>query len=112
MNQGRVHLASAGFCAHFRVVLQWVGVQIMQIGLPWARSAMAHYEPEDDPTPKVDEELDEVAGRCPKCHSTEVVFVGRTSELADAKDESSQKFEWSCDSCGHHWVDDGVEKEE
>ncbi len=89
-----------------------VGVQIMQIGMPWARSAMSHYEPEDDPTPKVEEELDEVAVRCPKCHSTEVVFVGRTSELADAKDESSQKFEWSCDSCGHHWVDDGVEKEE
>ena len=88
-----------------------VGVQIMQIGVPWARSAMQHYEPEDDKTPKVDEELDEVSVRCPKCHSTEVVFVGRTSELADAKDASSQKFEWSCDSCGHHWVDDGIEKE-
>jgi len=89
-----------------------VSVQIMQIGMPWARSAMQHYDPEDDPTPKADEELDEVSVRCPKCRSTEVVFEGRTSELADAKDESSQEFEWSCDSCGHHWVDDGVEKEE
>ncbi len=89
-----------------------VGVQIMQIGLPWAGPAMRHYEPEDDPTPKVDEELDEVSVRCPKCHSTEVVFVGRTSELTDAEDESSQQFEWCCGSCGHHWVDDGVEKEE
>src|SRR5271169_16245 len=89
-----------------------VSVQIMQIGMPWARSAMQHYDPEEDPTPKADEELDEVSVRCPKCRSTEVVFEGRTSELADAKDESSQEFEWSCDSCGHHWVDDGVEKEE
>jgi DNA-directed RNA polymerase subunit M/transcription elongation factor TFIIS len=88
-----------------------VSVQVMQIGVPWARSAMQRYAPEDDPTPKVDEELDEVAVHCPKCHSTEVVFEGRTSELADAKDGSSQKFEWSCDSCGHHWVDDGIEKE-
>jgi DNA-directed RNA polymerase subunit M/transcription elongation factor TFIIS len=89
-----------------------VGVQIMQIGLPWAGPAMQHYEPEDDPTPKESEELDELSVRCPKCHSTEVVFEGRTSELANPRDESSQKFEWTCDSCGHHWVDDGVEKEE
>jgi len=47
-----------------------VGVQIMQIGMPWARQAMAHYGPEDDPTPKEIEELDEVAVRCPKCHGS------------------------------------------
>ncbi len=29
-----------------------VGVEVMQIGLPWAGPAMQHYEPEDDPTPK------------------------------------------------------------
>jgi DNA-directed RNA polymerase subunit M/transcription elongation factor TFIIS len=89
-----------------------VGVQIMQIGLPWARPAMRRYEPEDDPTPKEKQELDELVVRCPKCHSDEVVFEGRTSELANVRDESSQKFEWTCDSCGHHWEDDGVEKEE
>jgi DNA-directed RNA polymerase subunit M/transcription elongation factor TFIIS len=89
-----------------------VGVQIMQIGIPWARQAMQRYAPEDDPAPKETPELDEVLVRCPKCHSDEVVFEGRTSELANARDESSQKFEWTCDSCGHHWEDDGVEKEE
>jgi DNA-directed RNA polymerase subunit M/transcription elongation factor TFIIS len=89
-----------------------VGVQIMQVGLPWAGPAMRRYEPEDDPAPKENPELDEVVVRCPKCHSDEVVFEGRTSELANVRDESSQKFEWACDSCGHHWEDDGVEKEE
>jgi len=89
-----------------------VSVQIMQVGLPWARQAMQRYEPEDDPTPKETPELDEIVVRCPKCHSDEVVFEGRTSELANVRDESSQKFEWACDSCGHHWEDDGVEKEE
>jgi len=89
-----------------------VGVQIMQIGLPWAGPAMRHYEPEDDPTPKEKEELDEVAVRCPRCHSTEVVFEGGTSTLVVATDDSSQKYKWTCDSCGHQWEDDGVAKEE
>ncbi len=89
-----------------------VGVQIMQIGLPWARSAMQRYEPEDDPTPKESEELEELAVRCPKCHSEEVVFEGRTSEPAIAKDEPSERFKWTCDACRHHWEDDGVAKEE
>ncbi len=89
-----------------------VSVQIMQVGMPWARQAMQRYEPEDDPAPKENPELDEIVVRCPKCHSDEVVFEGRTSELANVRDESSQKFEWACDSCGNHWEDDGVEKEE
>ena len=89
-----------------------VGVQIMQIGLPWARQPMRHYEPEDDPTPKVNEELDEILVRCPKCHCTEVVFEGRAPEPGKAMDESSREFKWTCDSCGHQWEDDGVAKEE
>ena len=89
-----------------------VGVQIMQIGLAWAGPAMQHYEPEDDPTPKEKEELDELPVHCPKCHSTEVVFEGLTSPPAIASNESSQKYKWTCDSCGHQWEDDGVAKEE
>ena len=48
-----------------------------RFALGWA--AMQHYKPEDDPTPKETAELEEVAVRCPKCHSEEVVFEGRTS---------------------------------
>jgi hypothetical protein len=89
-----------------------VGVEIMQIGLPWAGPAMQHYEPEDDPTPKETEELDELPVRCPKGRSTEVVFEGLDSAPAMATDESSQKYKWTCDSCGHQWEDDGVAKKE
>jgi len=89
-----------------------VGVQIMRIGLAWAGPAMAHYEPEDDPTPRESKELDELVVRCPRCHSAEVVFEGGTSTLVVATDESSQKYKWTCDSCGHQWEDDGVAKEE
>jgi hypothetical protein len=89
-----------------------VGVQIMKIGLAWAGPAMVHYEPEDDPTPKENEELDEIVVRCPKCYSTEVVFDGGTDTLVVATDDSSQKYKWTCDSCGHQWENDGVAKEE
>jgi DNA-directed RNA polymerase subunit M/transcription elongation factor TFIIS len=83
-----------------------VAVQIMQIGLPWAAPGMRHYEPEDDPNPTDGAELEELPVRCPQCHSEEVVL----EELASATDESSQKYKWTCDSCGHHWEDDGVAK--
>ena len=88
-----------------------VGVQIMRIGMPWARAAMQYYEPEDDPTPKQTEELDELVVRCPQCHSVEVVFEGGTSTLVVATDDSSQKYRWSCDSCGNQWEDDGLAEE-
>jgi hypothetical protein len=39
---------------------------------------------------------------CPKCHSPEIVF----NDL-----DATQKFNWSCDACGHEWKDDGVEQE-
>ncbi len=89
-----------------------LAVQIMRIGMPWAMPAMQHYEPEDDPTPTNSEELEELPIRCPKCRSTEVVFEGVSSAPAMAADESSEKYQWTCDSCGHHWEDDGVAKEE
>lgn len=86
-----------------------VSVQIMQIGLPWARSAMAQYEPEDDQTPKDAAEPEEVAVCCPQCHSEEVVFEGLTS--GKGTDDSPEKYQWKCDSCGYQWEDDGVAKE-
>jgi hypothetical protein len=90
-----------------------VSVQIMRIGLPWTHQPMQHFEPEDDPdAKKEDEELDEVSIRCPKCHSTEVVFEGGTSTPIVTANDSSQKFKWTCDSCGHQWEDDGVAKGE
>ena len=89
-----------------------IGVQIMQIGLPWAGPAMRYYQPEDDPTPKESAELDELVVRCPKCHSAEVVFEGGTATPVVAGDDSSQKYRWGCESCGERWEDDGVAEEE
>lgn len=37
---------------------------------------------------------------CPKCQSPEIVF----RDL----DEETEKFNWSCEACGHEWNDDGV----
>ena len=83
-------------------------VKIMQIGVPWARGPMSHFEPDDDPTPKEEEkEPEETPVRCPKCQSEEVVFEGLKAQPG-VTDEAAQKFEWSCDACGARWEDDGV----
>jgi hypothetical protein len=89
-----------------------VVVRIMQIGIPWSRSPMSHYYPEDDPTPKESEEVEEIPLRCPRCRSEEVVFEGLNSEPGAGMDETSQKYQWTCDSCGYGWTDDGVAKKE
>ena len=88
-----------------------VRVQIMQIGMPWALPPMRDYRPEDDPDFVKGEELDEVPVRCPRCHSTDVVFDGLDSVAGAAADDSPQRFRWTCDSCGEKWEDDGVAKE-
>jgi DNA-directed RNA polymerase subunit M/transcription elongation factor TFIIS len=89
-----------------------VVVRIMQIGIPWSRSPMSHYYPEDDPTPKEPEEVEEIPVRCPRCRSEEVVFEGLDSEPGMGADETSKKYQWTCDSCGYPWKDDGVAKKE
>jgi DNA-directed RNA polymerase subunit M/transcription elongation factor TFIIS len=89
-----------------------VSVRIMQIGVPWARSAMQRYVPLDDLTPKEEPtEVEELAVRCPRCHSEEVVFEGGTSTQIVTSDDTGQKFKWSCDACGHRWEDDGLVSE-
>jgi len=88
-----------------------VSVQVMRIGIPWTRQAMLNYEPADEPGRKPDEELEELSVRCPKCGSTEVVLGRLVTESPTAKD-SLPLFEWTCDSCGHQWEDDGIVREE
>jgi len=93
--------------------LKGVGVQIMRIGLPWTRQAMLNYDPADEPGPKQDQELEELPVLCPKCGSTEVVLGRLVTESPTAKDSSPHpQFEWTCDSCGHQWEDDGIVSEE
>jgi DNA-directed RNA polymerase subunit M/transcription elongation factor TFIIS len=55
-------------------------------------------------------ELPEAAVRCPKCHSDEIVFQSLDEQVPDGSTANS-KFNWSCDSCGYQWKDDGVEEE-
>jgi hypothetical protein len=89
-----------------------VSVQIMRIGLPWARLPMQDYKPEDDPTPKETGDIEELTVRCPICHSAEIVLEDRSSEPGEAMGEFPKDYQWTCDSCGHQWEDDGVAKEE
>ena len=88
-----------------------VSVKIMQIGIPWARQAMQNYTPANEPRPKQEEELNELPVRCPKCHSTEVLFERLINQSVGATDKALPKFEWTCDACGHQWEDDGIIEE-
>lgn len=88
-----------------------VSVQVMNIGVPWARTALQYYEPANDPEPKVEEVPEEIPVRCPKCHSTEVVFEELVPVAAAEAGNVPPRFKWVCDSCGHEWEDDGVAKE-
>jgi len=89
-----------------------LNVQIMQVGVPWARQALQQYFPADEPPEQKADESDDLAIHCPKCHSMEVVFedLDRGPENADGK--PSSKFKWTCDSCGHEWEDDGLVTEQ
>jgi hypothetical protein len=89
-----------------------IGIQVMRIGWPWASEAMQSYEPADDQTSKEEQkELRELPVRCPKCHSTEVVFKKLVPVEAASPGCSQPKFNWVCDSCGREWEDDGIAKE-
>jgi DNA-directed RNA polymerase subunit M/transcription elongation factor TFIIS len=89
-----------------------VSVQVMRIGVPWIREALQNYTPANEPSPRQEEELGELPVRCPECHSTEVIFERLLADPATATDKSPPQYEWTCDSCGHQWKDDGIAKEE
>ena len=85
-----------------------LSVQIMQIGVPWARQVLQQYFPADEPNEEKADESDNLQIHCPKCDSTEVVFEDLDRGPVNSKGEPSSKFRWTCDSCGHDWEDDGL----
>jgi DNA-directed RNA polymerase subunit M/transcription elongation factor TFIIS len=89
-----------------------LSVQIMQVGVPWARQALQQYFPADEPPQEKADESDNLAIHCPKCHSTEVVFEDLEQGPENSEGKPSSKFKWTCDSCGHEWEDDGLVTEE
>jgi DNA-directed RNA polymerase subunit M/transcription elongation factor TFIIS len=84
-----------------------VPVGVMRIGWPWASQVLHHYQPVNDPEP-IPEDLDDVAVRCPKCHSEDVIFEELVGEPPRTEKDSPQQYEWTCGGCGHRWKDDGV----
>ena len=110
-------------------------VQVMRVGLPWTYLPMSNYFPKDEPPEAPAPEPEGLSLRCPRCQSDEVVFNALVREPApnnpeefppseansdsqlpesDPADPASgppRKFDWTCQSCGYHWQDDGVAKE-
>jgi hypothetical protein len=49
----------------------------------------------------------EYAIRCPRCKSIEVIFLQR--EGAQTENSAfNDRYQWTCDHCGHEWEDDGM----
>jgi DNA-directed RNA polymerase subunit M/transcription elongation factor TFIIS len=85
-----------------------LSVQIMQVGVPWARQVLQQYFPADEPPEEKADESDNLAIHCPKCHSTQVVFEDLDRGPENSEGKPSSKFKWNCDSCSHEWEDDGL----
>ena len=86
-----------------------VGVKVRHFDRRRAIAALALYSRNPQPDASADEAGDEeYEVRCPKCHSTEVVFQSIDLDPA-TKSTFDSKFNWSCDACGYQWKDDGLE---
>jgi DNA-directed RNA polymerase subunit M/transcription elongation factor TFIIS len=76
------------------------------LALERARDAFWRDYKEEDPE---EEEEKDYAILCPKCRSAKVVLKGR--DTGRVLPQPMAKFQWSCDACGHRWVDDGITQE-
>jgi len=80
------------------------GVPVRVLAQDWY-DAKSILPPQNLPEPP---QYPEGAVTCPKCQSEDVVLE---SVEESSLRESSEKFRWHCEACGHAWQDDGVEKE-
>ena len=79
-----------------------VDIKVIEVNKQYALATLSRALPQQPET-----DTDYVA-RCPKCHSAEIVFQS-LDDNSSAESSSAQSFNWSCDSCGHQWKDDGIE---
>jgi len=79
------------------------GVAVRVLGWDWNR-ARAILPQQNLPEP---EDYPEGAVTCPNCRSEDVVLDATEEKAADGV---PGKFSWHCETCGHEWQDDGVEK--
>ena len=87
-----------------------VSVAVMRIGSMTAKEALQNqYSPQDEPPDVKDEQEDDSNIHCPKCHSTDVMLDKVFGEESNADDGTGEKYQWTCESCGNKWEDDGVE---
>jgi hypothetical protein len=78
-------------------------IKVLKRDAERARELMALYFPQEQG------ENEDYAVRCPRCHSSDVIFQSLepgTSERAT----SASKFDWTCGGCGNQWKDDGIEQ--
>jgi hypothetical protein len=90
-------LAAAG-------IPSFLNLEVRADDLKRAHAALDRADEEEEPQAEKD-----FAILCPKCCSTKVVLKGRNPDLVASSPIA--KFQWSCDACGHQWVDEGIAQE-
>lgn len=78
-----------------------VDIRVREVDQQHAMSTLSRALP---PQP----EAADYVGRCPKCHSTEIVFQNLDGNSGPGS--SAKNFNWSCGACGYQWKDDGIEE--
>ena len=88
-----------------------VAIEVMQVGLPWARQALAHFRPLDQPA-RNHEEQEPVGVRCPRCRSADIIFDRLVAGAGKSAPSEDPDYAWRCDSCQHEWCDQGLPSDE
>ena len=88
-----------------------IDVRVRDFNQQRAMAALAQAQtPGESDNQEGEEEDAPYTARCPKCHSTEIVFQNLDVDPV-TKSAFDSKFNWSCDACGYRWKDDGIESE-
>jgi DNA-directed RNA polymerase subunit M/transcription elongation factor TFIIS len=90
-----------------------VDLKVRAVDRDWASRTLNNNWPKRLGSEEADSQLEEraeFAVKCPKCRSMEVVFQGRDGQQT-GNAAFDAKYQWSCDTCGHQWEDDGVQQQ-
>jgi ribosomal protein S27E len=60
--------------------------------------------------PREQDKNEDYEVRCPRCHSSEVIFQSVETGISE-RAISASKFNWTCGGCGNQWKDDEVEQD-
>lgn len=83
-----------------------VEVKVMNFQAKFATEGLRRFGPRDAWEEAIQKDY---AIACPNCKSEDVVFESLAVEPGK-EPGTNAKYHWTCDACGHHWTDEGIEE--